>query len=223
MANAYFILPTAGFEDCRRSRSAGLGTPSYLKWLRIADQFVSARTQDPDTKSTLGSRISKGFLFELNYFCWVSQPLFKCLPYLLQAQTSQISRRCIWVLMSQNSLDMGKTIALSVQNTGCEMPDGMKTEGLHLGFLVTHAPKKEQSAPSACTLALSYFELAAPSLGLGACWAGFFYAASNVWPPMQQALALPEGHASFGAMMVGYPEYAYHRLPLRSEPLITWR
>jgi len=89
--------------------------------------------------------------------------------------------------------------------------------------VVTHAPKKEQSAPPACTLALSYFELAAPSLGLGACWGGYFDAASNVWPPMQQALALPEGHASFGAMMVGYPEYAYHRLPLRSEPLITWR
>jgi hypothetical protein len=24
-------------------------------------------------------------------------------------------------------------------------------------------------------------------------------------------------------MMIGYPKYAYYRLPLRNEPLVTWR
>ncbi len=90
-------------------------------------------------------------------------------------------------------------------------------------IIITHAPKDEQSAPAACTLALSYLELAAPSLGLGACWAGYFNAAANMWPPMQEALKLPDGHTSFGAMMVGHPEHEYHRLPLRNEPTITWR
>jgi hypothetical protein len=40
---------------------------------------------------------------------------------------------------------------------------------------------------------------------------------------MQKALALPEDHISFGAMMIGYPKYKYHRLPLRKEPQIIWR
>lgn len=88
--------------------------------------------------------------------------------------------------------------------------------------IITHAPKEELSAPAACTIALSYLELAAPSLGLGACWAGYFNAAVNLWPPMQKTLNLPVHHTSFGAMMVGYPEHEYHRLPLRNKPLITW-
>jgi nitroreductase/NAD-dependent dihydropyrimidine dehydrogenase PreA subunit len=90
-------------------------------------------------------------------------------------------------------------------------------------MIVVHAPKAERTAPAACTLALSYLELAAPSFGLGACWAGYFNAAAIFWPPMQQALDLPEGDISYGAMMIGYPKYAYHRMPLRTNPTITWR
>jgi nitroreductase/NAD-dependent dihydropyrimidine dehydrogenase PreA subunit len=76
---------------------------------------------------------------------------------------------------------------------------------------------------TACTIALTYLELAATALGLGACWAGYFNAAANFYPPLRQALALPEGHESFGAMMVGFQKYQYHRLPLRNEPAISWR
>lgn len=89
--------------------------------------------------------------------------------------------------------------------------------------IVAHAPKEERTAPPACTIALAYLELAAPSFGLGACWAGYFNVAANVWPPMQEALDLPEGHISFGAMMIGYPKYKYQRLPLRNEPQVVWR
>lgn len=89
--------------------------------------------------------------------------------------------------------------------------------------IVAHAPKEERTAPQACTIALAYLELAAPSFGLGACWAGYFHAAANFWPPMQEALDLPEEHISFGAMMIGYPKFKYQRLPLRNEPRIIWR
>ena len=88
---------------------------------------------------------------------------------------------------------------------------------------VSNAPKDERTAPEACTIALAYLELAAPSFGLGACWAGYFNAAANFWPPMQDALDLPEEHISFGAMMVGYPKFEYQRLPLRNEARILWR
>jgi nitroreductase len=78
-------------------------------------------------------------------------------------------------------------------------------------------------AQSACVIALSYLELAAFAQGLGACWAGYFNAAATFYPPLQQVLALPEGHQSYGALMIGYPKFQYHRLPLRNEPKITWR
>ena len=89
--------------------------------------------------------------------------------------------------------------------------------------IVTHAEKDNRFAPPASTIALAYLELAATSMGLGCCWAGFFISAATSFPPMIETLSLPEGHRCFGAMMVGYPKFSYHRLPLRNPPRITWR
>jgi len=88
-------------------------------------------------------------------------------------------------------------------------------------IIFAHAHKNRGSTN--CTIALTYLELAASSFGLGACWGGFLDGAAHQWPPMQQALNLPDGHISCGAMLVGYPIYKYYRLPLRNEPSITWR
>lgn len=73
-----------------------------------------------------------------------------------------------------------------------------------------------------CAIALTYLELAAPSFGLGACWGGWLMAAARQWGPLQQALGVPEGLAPHGAMLIGYPRYRYHRLPLRNAPQIYW-
>lgn len=90
-------------------------------------------------------------------------------------------------------------------------------------LIVAHAPKDERTAQAACTIALTFLELAAFSFSLGTCWAGYVNAAANSWLPMQHALELPGGHTSFGAMMVGYSKYGYQRLPIRNEAQITWR
>ncbi len=88
---------------------------------------------------------------------------------------------------------------------------------------LAHAPKAERTAPAACAIALTYLDLAAKALGLGACWAGYFGAAAATFPPLQKALALPEGHLAMGAMMVGWPKFTYHRLPERNPARVTWR
>jgi nitroreductase/NAD-dependent dihydropyrimidine dehydrogenase PreA subunit len=90
-------------------------------------------------------------------------------------------------------------------------------------LIVAHAAKTDRMAPSTCTIALAYLELAATGMALGTCWAGYFNAAATSFPPLMAALGLPEGHQSFGAMMVGYPRYRYQRLPERKTPHITWR
>ena len=89
--------------------------------------------------------------------------------------------------------------------------------------IVAHAEANERTSQAACTIALTYLELAAFSLGLGACWAGYFNIAANMWPAMGKALELPKGHSPFGAMMIGYPKHRYHSIPLRKEPTVTWR
>ena len=88
--------------------------------------------------------------------------------------------------------------------------------------ILAHAEKGDRTAPTSCTIALTYLELAIPAFGLGGCWAGFFGIAASTWKPMQNDLGLPEGNLSYGAMLVGYPKYKYHRLPLRNEPNIIW-
>jgi len=90
-------------------------------------------------------------------------------------------------------------------------------------YAETYAHKDDVTAPTACTIALTYLELAAPSFDLGTCWAGYFNAGATFWPPMQEELRLPEGNVSFGSMMVGYPKFKYQRLPLRNDAKIMWR
>lgn len=89
-------------------------------------------------------------------------------------------------------------------------------------LIVAHANKHFGLPQADCDIALTYLELAAYSMGLGACWNGLFQVAAN-YPAVMEALQLPEGHRCFGAMLIGYPEYKYRRIPLRKEPTVIWR
>lgn len=88
-------------------------------------------------------------------------------------------------------------------------------------LILTHALKDSPMSSSSCTIALTYLELAALSFGLGTCWAGYVHMATAS-PSIQEVLNLPESHQCFGAMMVGYQKFDYHRIPLRKMN-VTWR
>ncbi len=88
--------------------------------------------------------------------------------------------------------------------------------------IVAHADKNWGFGAEDTALALSYLELYAQVLGLGTCWAGYFYSAVNAHPPLFQALKLPAKHKAFGAVMVGYPVHRYRRLPARNRPEVSW-
>ncbi len=90
-------------------------------------------------------------------------------------------------------------------------------------LVVAHALSNIPPSQAACTIALTYMELYAASKGLGTCWAGYFNAAATFFSPMKEALALPPGHVSFGALMIGYPANHYYRIPTRIQPRIIWR
>jgi nitroreductase/ferredoxin len=89
-------------------------------------------------------------------------------------------------------------------------------------LVLTYAPKSYSLAVVDCATALSYLDLAAPSFDLGSCWAGYVMILLQQFPDLQKHLVLPEDHAVFGAMMIGYPKFAYHRLPPRRPAPITW-
>jgi len=90
-------------------------------------------------------------------------------------------------------------------------------------LMVVLADRGWSYGPEDATLALSYVTLLAPVLGLGTCWSGYLMNAANTYRPVAEDLEIPEGLKVFGALMVGYPKFTYHRLPLRNEPKVEWR
>ena len=90
-------------------------------------------------------------------------------------------------------------------------------------LVVASAPRAASNGMVDVTLALSYFELAAPTLGLGTCWAGLLEGALLSSSAARKALGLSEGHPYHYPMMVGYPKAKYYRLPERKAPKITWK
>jgi nitroreductase len=90
-------------------------------------------------------------------------------------------------------------------------------------LVVAHAVAGNPSAYTDSIIALAWLEVAAPSFGLGTCWAGLFQIAASASPALAEALALPEGHAPQYAMALGYPAYRFPRVPGREPVRVTWR
>jgi nitroreductase/NAD-dependent dihydropyrimidine dehydrogenase PreA subunit len=89
-------------------------------------------------------------------------------------------------------------------------------------MIIGHASKEIGTPAADVHIALGTLELAAFSHGLGGCWGGYMDTAINSWPPLREALAIPEGNSSFGVMMLGRPQYEYHRLPKRHPAQVEW-
>ncbi len=91
------------------------------------------------------------------------------------------------------------------------------------GLIVASAPKEAGNGLVDISIALAYLELAAPSMGLGTCWAGLLQGALLSWDPLKEAIGLPTGHRYHYPMMIGYAKPKYYRLPERKPPRITFK
>ena len=72
------------------------------------------------------------------------------------------------------------------------------------------------STPMDGIIALSYLDMLLPSFGLGSCWAGFLQMAAD-FEPVREFLGLKEGEVFLGALMAGYPESKFYRVPKRKK------
>ena len=87
---------------------------------------------------------------------------------------------------------------------------------------MAHTAKDAMSPVIDCTIAVTSLELAATAYGLGGFWTGFFIRASNHYGPLKAFLNLPENHAVYAALALGYPKFSYHRVPQRQKAKVTW-
>ena len=123
-----------------------------------------------------------------------------------------------WLIKEQPQL----ASALQAKRVVSGWDSGLDTISRNAPHLIVAHANKDMLARD-FQIALEYLELAAFSQGLGACWAGYMQGAAAFYPPMVEALKLPEGHQSYGAMLVGYPAHKLARIPLRKKPKIIWR
>lgn len=87
---------------------------------------------------------------------------------------------------------------------------------------VTYSPEAGSLPLESCVISMTYFDLTAAALGLGACWIGVFMLAAAEHPPIKEALKIPHDHKIFGTMAMGYPKYSYKRIPERMQPNVDW-
>ncbi len=88
--------------------------------------------------------------------------------------------------------------------------------------VVACAPADYEWGKQDCSIALTYLELAAEARGLGACWAGYLTRVAGVHAPLRKALAVPEGFAVCGGLMLGEGKYTYRLIPPRKSLSVQW-
>jgi len=87
---------------------------------------------------------------------------------------------------------------------------------------VVHGPQDYAWTAIDGTIALTYMELLAATMGLGTCWAGLVTAASAAVPDLLPVLGVPEGSKVGGAVMLGHPRLKHLLVPPRNAARVTW-
>lgn len=102
----------------------------------------------------------------------------------------------------------GKAVAMA---RNIQVDDQFFFKGAPLVIVVSAKNKGNAS------LASSFMELMAESLGLGVLYSGFFVAATVLSGKIKRTLDLPKGHKVVTCMVIGYPDVRYHRIPGRKK------
>ena len=87
---------------------------------------------------------------------------------------------------------------------------------------VAHGPRNYAWTAVDGTIALTYMELLAASMGLGTCWAGLVTAASRSIPDLPAVLGVPGENVVGGAVMLGRPRQRHFLVPPRNPARVTW-
>lgn len=74
---------------------------------------------------------------------------------------------------------------------------------------------------SAC-LASSYMELMAESMGLGVLYSGFLVGVAKINPKLSSMLETKKGHSPVTALVIGWPDVEYKRIPPRNEADVNY-
>jgi nitroreductase/NAD-dependent dihydropyrimidine dehydrogenase PreA subunit len=89
-------------------------------------------------------------------------------------------------------------------------------------LVVACAPEDYFWRKEDCAIAITFFELAAEARGIGVCWAGYLTRFAALHAPIRRLLAVPDGFAVCGGLMLGAGRYVYRRVPPRKPLSVQW-
>jgi nitroreductase/NAD-dependent dihydropyrimidine dehydrogenase PreA subunit len=89
--------------------------------------------------------------------------------------------------------------------------------------LVLHAPVAAIMPRETAYYAAAQLVMMATAMGLGTCFVGWLTGAAARSEEVIEALGLPEDHAVYAALALGYPKYKYRRAIGRGTPEVEWR
>ncbi|MGD9950315.1 MAG: nitroreductase family protein [Desulfobulbus sp.] len=89
-------------------------------------------------------------------------------------------------------------------------------------LVVAYCPEDYIWTETDCAIALTYMELLAASMQIGACWGGLVTMASRHLTELKEILGVPERHNVGGALMLGLPKQKHYLIPPRNEAHVTW-
>jgi len=89
--------------------------------------------------------------------------------------------------------------------------------------LVFHAPVATAMPQETVDGAASQIVTMATAMGLGTCFIGWLTSAAARGDEIREALGIPDDHAVYAALALGYPKYKYRRAIGRPAPEVKWR
>ncbi|WP_316896342.1 nitroreductase family protein [Pseudodesulfovibrio indicus] len=148
-----------------------------------------------------------------------------------RAPTASNSQQLSWTMI-QDPQRLDRVRELSLAWIGSKPKGAHHVEAARQGrdvvlrnataLAVVHGPARYPWTTVDGTIALTYMELLAATMGLGTCWAGLVTAASAAVPDLLTALGVPEGNKVGGAIMLGHPRLKHFLVPPRNAVRVTW-
>lgn len=213
-------LSTMAAAQCRQIPKDWNLTPQQVGLLLKARRSIRAYKKEPVSRDTIEKIIDVARYAPSGIN---RQPVHWLVVYDMK-KVSELAKLVIdWmrILISEKA---AVAESLRMQNTVDAWDNGddrILRKSPHV--VITYALKDDITAMQAATIALTYLELAAVSFGVGTCWAGYLQMAINMCPAAMELLGINKKCSCFGAMMIGYPQYSYTRVPLRNPAAIKWK
>lgn len=91
-------------------------------------------------------------------------------------------------------------------------------------IIISHIPKSPFiNDPTDGIIALTHFDLLAPSYGIGTCWAGFIKMGLMSYPELRAVVGLPENRTVAYPMLFGYSKFKPITIPRRKPLTVEWK